>query len=328
MRYQSTTRSPIVVADVAGYPVRQGLRFAHHEEPARLSRLYNVVPGAYGDIVVFVEGSPAPDLLAPMVGALAGVTDRVHVVHLGGGAGSVNIDRPGAAAHAVRQLPARRRDLPAEGRLGGPSGAQPARPGGGHPGRPPLLGDAARRVPAQRPPTWTCSSRPCASSARRVARGVAVTAERLLLQRSGEDLVLVSLARAGTPAGILLRRYLPRPRRRRRPALQHLDHPRPRHRRGGRGLAAPAARNRPVAVRGRLDGQGRHPARADGGRRRRPGRSRIPRSAPGSMTGWPSSPTPGGARRSGAPVTTSCCPAPASTPRCRASSAARCSTTR
>jgi hypothetical protein len=46
------------------------------------------------------------------------------------------------------------------------------------------------------------------ASARRVARGVAVTAERLVRRRAGEDLVLVSLARAGTPAGILLRRYL------------------------------------------------------------------------------------------------------------------------
>jgi hypothetical protein len=45
-------------------------------------------------------------------------------------------------------------------------------------------------------------------SAPRVALGVAVTAERLLRQRAGEDLVLVSLARAGTPVGILLRRYL------------------------------------------------------------------------------------------------------------------------
>jgi hypothetical protein len=45
-------------------------------------------------------------------------------------------------------------------------------------------------------------------SARRVALGVAVTAERLLLDRPEDQLVLVSLARAGTPAGVLLRRYL------------------------------------------------------------------------------------------------------------------------
>jgi hypothetical protein len=46
------------------------------------------------------------------------------------------------------------------------------------------------------------------ASARRVALGVAVTAERLVRQRAGEELVLASLARAGTPVGVLLRRYL------------------------------------------------------------------------------------------------------------------------
>jgi hypothetical protein len=44
-------------------------------------------------------------------------------------------------------------------------------------------------------------------SARRVARAVAATGEGIRRER-GEDFVLVSLARAGTPIGVLLRRYL------------------------------------------------------------------------------------------------------------------------
>lgn len=46
-----------------------------------------------------------------------------------------------------------------------------------------------------------------AEGARRTARGVAVAAERLLAIQ-GPDVVLVSLARAGTPVGVLVRRYL------------------------------------------------------------------------------------------------------------------------
>jgi len=46
-----------------------------------------------------------------------------------------------------------------------------------------------------------------AASARRIALLTAVTAERIVGARGG-DVVLVSLARAGTPVGILLRRYL------------------------------------------------------------------------------------------------------------------------
>jgi hypothetical protein len=49
--------------------------------------------------------------------------------------------------------------------------------------------------------------RTLAESAERVALAAAVTAERLLAER-GPDLVIISLARAGTPVGVLLRRYL------------------------------------------------------------------------------------------------------------------------
>lgn len=48
-----------------------------------------------------------------------------------------------------------------------------------------------------------------AESAERVALAAGVTAERVLAER-GPDVVLVSLARAGTPVGVLLRRYLAR----------------------------------------------------------------------------------------------------------------------
>ena len=46
-----------------------------------------------------------------------------------------------------------------------------------------------------------------ASGARRIALLAAIAAERILRAR-GSDIVLVSLARAGTPVGILVRRYL------------------------------------------------------------------------------------------------------------------------
>ena len=49
--------------------------------------------------------------------------------------------------------------------------------------------------------------RTLAASSARVALDAAVTAERVLACR-GRELVLVSLARAGTPVGVLLRRYL------------------------------------------------------------------------------------------------------------------------
>jgi hypothetical protein len=82
--YHSTTRSPIVVADVEGYPVRHCLRFPHHAEPERESRLHNVDPAAGGDLVVFVEGPVERHRLAPMVSALGSTGAAVHVVVLTG----------------------------------------------------------------------------------------------------------------------------------------------------------------------------------------------------------------------------------------------------
>lgn len=49
--------------------------------------------------------------------------------------------------------------------------------------------------------------RTLAESARQVALAAAIVAERILARR-GRDVILVSLARGGTPAGILIKRYL------------------------------------------------------------------------------------------------------------------------
>ena len=60
---QSTTRSPVVAADVDGYALRRTLRFPAPDEPGRRSLLHNVVPPGeqvgdeppYDDVVVVVD---------------------------------------------------------------------------------------------------------------------------------------------------------------------------------------------------------------------------------------------------------------------------------
>lgn len=83
-RFQSTTRSPVVVADVEGYPVRHRHVFTHPGAPDRPSFLYNAPPGTADDLVVVVEAPPggrhhdADRLLA----ALAPTASRRHLVLL------------------------------------------------------------------------------------------------------------------------------------------------------------------------------------------------------------------------------------------------------
>jgi hypothetical protein len=78
--YQSTTRSPILAADVAGYPVRQKAAFVNPAAPTRTSFVYNVVPGAYDDIFVLFDEEHADAEVAPLVGALSAA--RPAALHL------------------------------------------------------------------------------------------------------------------------------------------------------------------------------------------------------------------------------------------------------
>jgi hypothetical protein len=78
--YQSTTRSPIVVADVDGYPIRHKVVFRNPAEPHLLSFLYNVAPGAYDDIIVVFEEDHNEAVVASLQRALAAA--RPLALHL------------------------------------------------------------------------------------------------------------------------------------------------------------------------------------------------------------------------------------------------------
>jgi hypothetical protein len=55
--YQSTTRSPVHPVDIPGYAIRTALTFPAPDDPARASHLYNVRPGSYDEIVVFIDSA-------------------------------------------------------------------------------------------------------------------------------------------------------------------------------------------------------------------------------------------------------------------------------
>ena len=78
VRYQSTTRSPIVAADVDGYPIRHKAAFPNPHDPALASFVYNVAPGAYDDIFVVFEEPPVDTRL--LLAALAAA--RPAAIHL------------------------------------------------------------------------------------------------------------------------------------------------------------------------------------------------------------------------------------------------------
>jgi hypothetical protein len=65
--YQSTTRSPIYPSTEGGYAVRSAQAYPSPEDPAVMNFLYNVPPGHYDELFVFMEREVSPAAIGPWV---------------------------------------------------------------------------------------------------------------------------------------------------------------------------------------------------------------------------------------------------------------------
>ncbi|WP_405008651.1 phosphoribosyltransferase [Kitasatospora purpeofusca] len=224
VHYSTTTRSPVLAVDDPGYAIRTRLAFPAHDDPAddssRERYAYNVAPGTdparrFGTVVLVVDDTADTPALhegeRALLGQLRRVTDRVVLAVLPS-------HRP--TAPAVPAAPARPlygpefssyradevawllKDLtgvdleaPTEER------EEAVQSGGAH---------YAESLPVEYQPSPEYQElfhQALRVSARRIALAVGTVAETLLRER-GPGLVLASLARAGTPVGILIRRWL------------------------------------------------------------------------------------------------------------------------
>ncbi|MFH9015195.1 phosphoribosyltransferase [Streptomyces sp. NPDC017943] len=213
VRYSTTTRSPVLALDDPGYAIRTRLAFPAHDDPADgpgERYAYNVA-GAGSDAVVVVVDSAAdtPALHAPdgLLARLAAYTPEVLLAVV-----------PSYVPERPRMLPAPLRgpafssyapeevgwllqdlsdvtlEAPTEER------EEAIQSGGAH---------YAESLPVEYQPSEQYQELFHAAltvSAARIARAVGVVTETVLAERSPRP-VLVSLARAGTPVGILMRRW-------------------------------------------------------------------------------------------------------------------------
>ncbi|MGH8860198.1 MAG: cysteine protease StiP domain-containing protein, partial [Jatrophihabitantaceae bacterium] len=194
VRFSSTTRSPVLAVDEPGYPIRTAMNFTS-TEGERFA--YNVAQG-FDDIVVVID-----DDQSELVEALRTVTPRVHVVRLpsyrprlpeplcGPAFGSY---APDEVAWLLTDLSDLELEAPTEER------EEAVQSGGVH---------YAESLPIEYQPTreyQALFAEALSESADRLAHAVGTVTE-LVLDLRGPDTVLVSLARAGTPVGILMRRW-------------------------------------------------------------------------------------------------------------------------
>ncbi|QES36601.1 phosphoribosyltransferase [Streptomyces venezuelae] len=229
VRFSTTTRSPVLAVDDPGYAIRTRLAFPAHDEPADgpgTRYAYNVAGAGFDAIVAVVDSvADTPELHARggLLAQLSAHTGRVLLAVVPSYVPEYASER--IPEHVPEQVPERSRMLPEP--LRGPAFSSYApedvgwllqdlsdvtleapteereeaiQSGGAH---------YAESLPVEYQPSERYQELFRAAldtSAARIAQAVGTVTETVLAERSPRP-VLVSLARAGTPVGVLMRRW-------------------------------------------------------------------------------------------------------------------------
>ncbi|MEV6806863.1 phosphoribosyltransferase [Streptomyces sp. NPDC051132] len=216
VRFSTTTRSPVLAVDDPGYAIRTRLVFPAHDDPADgpgERYAYNVAGGGFDAVVAVVDSvADTPALRAP-----GGLLDRLaaHVPHVLLAVVPSYVPQPGErpamlpeplrgpafSSYAPQEVGWLLQDLSAVA-LEAPTEEreEAVQSGGAH---------YAESLPVEYQPSEQYQElfhAALETSAARIARAVGAVTETVLAERSPRP-VLVSLARAGTPVGILMRRW-------------------------------------------------------------------------------------------------------------------------
>ncbi|WKD37435.1 phosphoribosyltransferase [Streptomyces xanthophaeus] len=218
VRFSTTTRSPVLAVNDPGYAIRTRLVFPAHDAPAdgpgdRYA--YNVAGAGFDAVVAVVDSAgDTPELHAGLLAALAPHTGHVVLAvvpsYVPGIPGTPHrqepimpepLRGPAFSSYAAEDVGWLLQDFssveleaPTEER------EEAIQAGGAH---------YAESLPVEYQPSpqyQELYGSALAASAARVARAVGTVTETVLAERSPSP-VLVSLARAGTPVGVLMRRW-------------------------------------------------------------------------------------------------------------------------
>ncbi|MFD8566199.1 phosphoribosyltransferase [Streptomyces sp. NPDC059639] len=213
--YSTTTRSPVLAVDDPGYAIRTRLVFPAHDAPADgpgERYAYNVAGGGFDTVVVVLDSAgDSAELAAPggLLERVAEHTARVVVVVVPSYTPERSVMSlpeplrgPAFSSYAPDEVGWLLQDL-SDVRLEAPveEREEAIQSGGAH---------YAESLPVEYQPSEQYQElfhAALATSAGRIARAVGVVTETVLAERSPRRPVLVSLARAGTPVGVLMRRW-------------------------------------------------------------------------------------------------------------------------
>ncbi|MEU8933185.1 phosphoribosyltransferase [Streptomyces sp. NPDC048409] len=217
VRYSTTTRSPVLAVDDPGYAIRSRLVFPAHDDPADgpgERYAYNVAGAAFDAVVVFVDSAgDTPELHAPdgLLARLGAYVPHVLLAVVPSYVPALTEESPAMLPEPLRgpafssyppedvgwllqDLSEVTLEAPTEER------EEAIQSGGAH---------YAESLPVEYQPSERYQAlfhAALETSAARIAQAVGVVTETVLAERSARP-VLVSLARAGTPVGVLMRRW-------------------------------------------------------------------------------------------------------------------------
>lgn len=219
VRYSTTTRSPVLAVDDPGYAIRTRLVFPAHDEPADgpgERYAYNVAGGGFDAVVAVVDSvADTPELHAPdgLLAQLGAHIPRVVLAVVPSYTPQVTeaperssmlpepLRGPAFSSYAPEEVGWLLQDL-SDVELEAPTEEreEAIQSGGAH---------YAESLPVEYQPSERYQELFQAAlegSAARIARAVGTVTETVLAERTKQP-VLVSLARAGTPVGVLMRRW-------------------------------------------------------------------------------------------------------------------------
>ncbi|MEU7425256.1 phosphoribosyltransferase [Streptomyces sp. NPDC040750] len=219
VRFSTTTRSPVLALDDPGYAIRTRLVFPAHDDPADgpgERYAYNVAGGGFDAVVVVVDSvadTPALHARGGLVARLAAHVPHVLLAVLPSYVPELPpaperpamlpepLRGPAFSSYAPEDVGWLLRDL-SDVTLEAPTEEreEAIQSGGAH---------YAESLPVEYQPSERYQElfhSALDAAAARLARAVGVVTETVITERSPRP-VLVSLARAGTPVGVLMRRW-------------------------------------------------------------------------------------------------------------------------
>ena len=198
--YHSTTRSPIYPDTSAGYAVKNKVEFGDPESDGIKNFAYNMPKDGYDQVFIFMEEKPDENGLLEIKKIIrASGAKEAFAVYFAdplenmeaGDIGSYNRDEVVFLLKDISGLMGEK----------GNEYREKAIQSGAH---------YSEMLPVEYRPSdeyMRLFEESLIQSSKRIARSVEM-ASRAIMREKGKDVALVSLARAGTPAGILIKRYM------------------------------------------------------------------------------------------------------------------------